>query len=139
MRKDESLYPEDWFKMGAKELKRAENLLEFDDLEGAGFNIQQAIEKYLKGYLLSKGWKLRRIHELETLLNEVVGYEPSFEEFRQECLKITDYYIEERYPFTVTSELTEEEVRISLQAAKKMIDKILRLVRAKSNDDQEEK
>lgn len=27
MRKTESLYPEDWFKVGAKELRRAENLL----------------------------------------------------------------------------------------------------------------
>jgi HEPN domain-containing protein len=49
MKKDESLYPKDWFRIGAKELKRAENLLKLDDLEGAGFNIQQAIEKYLKG------------------------------------------------------------------------------------------
>lgn len=139
MRKDESLYPEDWFKIGAKELRRAENLLNLGDLEGAGFNIQQAVEKYLKGYLLLKGWKLRRIHELETLLNDVIDYEPSFEEFRQECLKITDYYVEDRYPFTVASELSEEEVRNSLQAAKRMVDKIIRLVGVKSSDDQEEK
>lgn len=126
MKKNESLYPEDWFNIGAKELRRAENLLKLDDLEGAGFNIQQALEKYLKGYLLSKGWKLRRVHELETLLNDAIDYEPSFEEFREECLKTTDYYVEERYPFIVASELTEEEVKSSLQLAKRMIDKILK-------------
>lgn len=134
MRQNESLYPEDWFKIGAKELKRAENLLKLDDLEGAGFNIQQALEKYLKGYLLSKGWKLRKIHELETLLNDTIDYEPSFEEFRQECLKITDYYVEERYPFTVTSELVEKEIEHSLQVAKRIIDKILKLTESESND-----
>ncbi|MDI6752713.1 MAG: HEPN domain-containing protein [bacterium] len=127
MKKDESLYPEDWFRIGEKELNRAENLLNLGDLEGAGFNVQQAIEKYLKGYLLSKGWMLKRIHNLETLLNDVIDYEPSFEEFRQEGLKITYYYIEERYPFIVASELTEEEVSHSLQVAKEMIDKILKL------------
>ncbi|MEW5768268.1 MAG: HEPN domain-containing protein [bacterium] len=125
MKKDESLYPEDWFKIGAKEMKRAENLLNLGDLDGAGFNIQQSLEKYIKGYLLSKRWKLKRIHNLETLLNDVVNYEPSFEEFRQECLKITYYYVEERYPFIVASELTDEEIRNSLQIAKRMVNKIL--------------
>lgn len=131
MRQNESLYPEDWFNIGAKEIKRAENLLNLGDLQGAGFNIQQGVEKYLKGYLLSKGWKLKRIHDLEALLNDAIDYEVSFEEFRQECLKITDYYVEERYPFIVRSELTEEEVRDSLKIAKKMVDKILRLYKDK--------
>lgn len=133
MKRGESLYPKDWFNIGAKELKRAENLLKLDDLEGAGFNIQQAIEKYLKGYLLSKGWKLRRVHELETLLNDVIDYEPSFEEFREGCLKITDYYVEERYPFIVTSEITKEEIMDSLHLAKRIVDKILKLAGAKNN------
>ena len=124
MQHEESVYPEDWFKIGDKELTRAKNLLNLGDLEGAGFNIQQAVEKYLKGYLLSKGWKLRKVHELETLLNESIFYEPSFEEFRDACLKATEYYIEDRYPFTVDSQLTEEEIRESLSYAEKIIDKI---------------
>ncbi|MEW5693520.1 MAG: HEPN domain-containing protein [Candidatus Hydrogenedentota bacterium] len=132
MRKNESLYPADWFGIGAKEIKRAENLLRLGDLEGAGFNIQQAVEKYLKGYLLSKGWKLKRIHELEILLNDIIDYEPSFEEFRQECLKITDYYVEERYPFIVASELTKEEVMNSLKIAKKLVNRILKLYKDKN-------
>ena len=96
----ESLYPEDWFRIGKKDLKRAEYLLDLGDLEGAGFNIQQAVEKYLKGFLLSRGWTLRRIHELETILNDVIIYEPSFEKFREVCQKITDYYSIDRYPIS---------------------------------------
>ena len=83
MRREESRYPEDWFRIGDKELKRAQNLLELGDIQGSGFNIQQAAEKYLKGYLLSHGWELSRIHNLETLINEVVVYDPSFERFRR--------------------------------------------------------
>ena len=64
----ESRYPRDWFRIGAKELRRAETLLNALDFSGAGFNIHQALEKYLKGYLLSNGWKLRRIHDLVILL-----------------------------------------------------------------------
>lgn len=124
MLREESRYPKDWFRIGNKELKRALYLLNVKDLEGAGFNIQQAIEKYLKGYLLSKGWELRWIHDLEILLNEAIKYDTSFGEFRNACQKITHYYVEDRYPFMVTSELTEREIKESLTAAKNLIVKI---------------
>lgn len=58
MQREESQYSKDWFKIGDKEFERAGNLLDLGDRGGAGFNIQQAVEKYLKGFLLSKGWKL---------------------------------------------------------------------------------
>lgn len=54
----ESLYPKDWIEKAKKDLRRAKLLLADGDTEGAGFHLQQAIEKYLKGYLLSKGWRL---------------------------------------------------------------------------------
>ena len=128
MRREQSRYPEDWFRIGDKELKRAQNLLELGDIKGSGFNIQQAVEKYLKGYLLPQGWELRRIHNLETLINEAVVCDPSFERFRRSCWKITEYYVEERYPFIASSELTKEEVEESLATAEKMIEKIRSLV-----------
>jgi HEPN domain-containing protein len=124
MQHNESLYPKDWFRIGDKEIKRAEILLNANDLEGAGFNIQQAVEKYLKGFLLSKGWSLRRIHELDSLLNNAVAYEPPLEEFREACLKITEYYLEERYPSAISSKLSKREITESLKVATKMIEKI---------------
>lgn len=129
MPRKESLYPKDWFRIGEKEIQRAENLLRLEDLEGAGFNIQQAIEKFLKGYLLSKGWSLRRIHRLDSLLNDAVVYEPPLEMFRTACLKMSEYYVEERYPSTVHSELRKEEIAESLEIAKKIIEKIKALTR----------
>ena len=128
MRHEESRYPQDWFRIGDKELKRSQNLLSLGDVEGAGFNIQQALEKYLKGYLLSQGWELRRIHNLETLINEAIVHNPSFEEFRLPCQKITEYYVEERYPLIVSSELTRQEMEESLAAAERIIRKIKELL-----------
>jgi HEPN domain-containing protein len=125
---EESLYPEDWFNIGDKEIKRARILLSLDDIDGSGFNIQQAIEKYLKGYLLSKGWELRRIHDLETLLNETIIYDPTFNEFMYHCQVITEYYMAERYPFTLDLGLTKEEMEESLAIAEKIIEKIRKLV-----------
>jgi HEPN domain-containing protein len=121
---EESRYPQDWFRIGEKDLQRTRILLRAGDLEGAGFNLQQALEKYLKGFLLGKGWSLRRIHDLEILLNETIKLDPSFEIFRSPCQKITQYYLEERYPFTAASELVEEEIRQSLAFAEQLIAKI---------------
>jgi HEPN domain-containing protein len=128
MPREESHYPQDWFRIGDKEPKRAQNLLNLGDLEGSGFNIQQALEKYLKGYLLSKGWELKRAHNLEALLNETIIYDSSFEEFRAACQKITQYYVVERYPLMVSSELTQDEIEESLTIAERIVEKIKRLV-----------
>ncbi len=97
----------EWFERANHDLDAARILIKenvyFDVVL---FHIHQAVEKYLKGYLLSQGWELRRIHNLDTLLNEAIIYEPSLEEFRLPCQKITEYYVEERYPLVVSSELT---------------------------------
>lgn len=126
MQPEESRYSEDWFRIGAKEPARARYLLAGRDLDGAGYNVQQAVEKYLKGYLLDKGWELRRIHNLENLIHDAVRFDSSFEEFRAPCQKMTRYYIRDRYPLMLTSELTEDDIKESLTSAENIIAKIKR-------------
>lgn len=122
MPREESLYPADWLRIAEKDLKRVEYLLTAPDPEAAGFYLQQAVEKFLKAFLLSKGWKLERIHDLEALLNDVLAYDASFEEFRPACQKITAFYFVERYPFFVAAGPTEEDVRTSLQQVQPLIE-----------------
>jgi len=55
MPRKESLYPTDWLRIAEKDLQRAEHLLEIHDAEAAGFYLQQAVEKFLKAFLLAKG------------------------------------------------------------------------------------
>lgn len=99
MKSRESFLPKDWFGKGNLDLRRTEILLENDDPEGAAFHLQQALEKYLKGYLIGKGWKLKRIHDLEDLLDYAVDYDKHFELYRLLCQEVTEYYTEERYLF----------------------------------------
>jgi hypothetical protein len=48
---EESLYPQDWFAKARQDIRTVEILLrEEGDTEVAGFHLQQAVEKYLKGY-----------------------------------------------------------------------------------------
>ncbi len=120
----ESLYPREWFRIAEKDFKRAEQLLKLDDAEGAGYNLQQAVEKYLKGFLLSKGWKLKRVHDLEFLLNDALRYEPTLEEFRGLCQRITDYFLLDRCPLPTSITLTIRQVENSIDQVQKLIAKL---------------
>ena len=55
MRREESLYSADGLCVAEKDLSRVEHLLRVHDAEAAGFYLQQAVEKFLKAFLLSKG------------------------------------------------------------------------------------
>ncbi len=120
----ESLYPVDWLRIAEKDLRRARRLLDQHDTELAGFCLQQAVEKFLKAFLLSRGWQLRRIHNLDALLDDAITYDVSFEEFRAICQKITVFYFVERYPFVIGTGLTEEDIRSSLEQANNFIEKL---------------
>ena len=67
----ESTYPADWFQIATDDFRRVPRRLEEGDAGDAAFHLQQALEKYLNGFLLSRGWKLERIHELVKLLEEL--------------------------------------------------------------------
>jgi HEPN domain-containing protein len=120
----ESSNPSDWLRIANKDLDRVYRLLDDDDPEAAGFYLQQSVEKFLKAFLLSRGWRLERIHDLEALLDAALKYDSSLETFREPCQKITGFYIVERYPFIVAAGLTEEDVRTSLEQVKGLIEKI---------------
>jgi HEPN domain-containing protein len=92
MQSSESSYPKDWLRIAEKDWKRVEMLIDGDDPELAGFCLQQAVEKFLKAFLLSKGWQLRRIHNLDALLEDATKYDPSLEVYRSVCQKITAFY-----------------------------------------------
>jgi HEPN domain-containing protein len=123
MPRPDSGYPADWFRIGERDLDRARRLLADEDYPGAAFNLQQAVEKHLKGYLLARGWKLRRVHDIEVLLNEAARLDASFGEFREHGRKMTQYYFEDRYPYIVASDLTRDEIEASLAVAERIVGK----------------
>ena len=124
MPKNESLYPADWLRIAQKDFARVVPLLDRHDPELAGFCLQQAVEKYLKAFLLSRGWQLRRIHNLDTLLDDAVVHDASLEDFRSACQKITAFHFMERYPLVAEAEITEQDVRSSLAEVTALIEKL---------------
>jgi HEPN domain-containing protein len=126
---EESLYPQDWFSKARQDVRTVEILLrEEGDAEVAGFHLQQAVEKYLKGYLLSQGWELQRIHNLEILLNEATSFAPEMERFRELCEEATDFYTLERYPFFASPGITLEDVSHLLTSLRRLIEQVEEMV-----------
>lgn len=124
MARTESSYPQDWLRIAEKDLGRVDLMLEAEDPEAAGFYLQQAMEKFLKAFLLSKGWALKRIHDLETLLNDALLYDASLEEFRGICQRVTGFYFLERYPLLTSSGISDQDVSDALSEADRLINKL---------------
>ena len=126
MPREESLYPADWLRIAEEDLARVGRLAS-EDPKLAGLCLQQAAEKFLKAFLLSHGWKLRRIHDLAALLGDAVQYDRSVEDFRAACQRATDFHVVERYPFIAGSGVTEEDVRSCLEG----LEGLFKCIRAK--------
>lgn len=124
--KEDSLYPPDWIKVAKKDWRRMEVMLEEGDGEAAGYFLQQSLEKYLKAFLLQKGWELRKIHELDALLDDAINYNSDLESFRGLCENVSGYYSTERYPSLTDEELICEEVRMDVGEAEKFIKELVK-------------
>lgn len=92
------------------------------DPELADFCLQQAVEKFLKPFLLSKNWKLRHIHDLDALLDDAINYEKSLEKFRDVCEKISGFYFVERYPLMLEAGISEEDVHSAIIQVSDFVD-----------------
>ena len=95
-------------------------LLREHDPAGAGMHLQQAVEKYLKGWLLDRGWALRRTHEVERLLDEAVQLAPSLQPFRSLCLRLSTYYLVGRYPPTALAGPGETQLAADIAEARQL-------------------
>ena len=114
-------YFEDWIKVARKDLQRAKRNLREQDAEAAGFFLQQCLEKYLKAFLLQHGWKLRKIHELDALLDEAIQYKSDLQNFYNLCERVTGYYFIDRYPPLGTLEITDKDIEKDLKEAQRFI------------------
>lgn len=120
-RSKDSVYPPDWLTVAGKDWDRMKLHLSVSDAEAAGYFFQQSLEKHLKAFLLRKGRKLRRVHELDALLDDAVKYNPNLETFRDLCERVSGYYFAERYPVSVDTGLTCEDIEKDIEEARRFI------------------
>ena len=115
----------EWFEKGKHDIEGAKLLFNAEHYtDTIGILIQQAIEKYLKGFLIYHGWKLEKIHDLVRLLAEAVRYRADLGEFEDRCRHISEYYFEGRYPGRMSIQYPREEIKESLEVAETIINRV---------------
>jgi len=112
----------EWFERGIHDMETAQLLVDQrGHTDAIAVHIQQALEKSLKGYLVLNGKRPPKIHELDTLLNQIMAFDRSFGDFLELCEKVSRYYVDGRYPPGPPISYEYEEMKADLDKAWKLI------------------
>lgn len=103
-------YINQWILKTNEDLLVVEKLTEFDIIATSSvcFHCQQAAEKFLKAYLISKSVDIKRTHNIEFLLAECAAFDSDFSEIDPKNL--SDFGVEVRYPGDMYIPSNEETI-----------------------------
>jgi len=115
-----------WLEKAEKDLLTAKHELSFPDavIESICFHCQQAVEKFLKAYLIFLNISFTKTHEIGELITKCEKKDKQISKLKEEADKLTDYAIDVRYP-EEPSEPALGEANEAFQIAKKIKDFIL--------------
>ena len=82
------------------------------------YHCQQSAEKYLKGFLAFKENEVLKTHDLLVLNNLCQKYDKDFLSINEECLRLTDYGVNIRYPYPM--DLNKSDMKIALKDSQKI-------------------
>ena len=102
-----------WIGRGECDVRSAQLLIgaDYPVPETACFHAQQAAEKVIKAFLVSKKCPFARTHNLGLLLRAAIILEASFLSLQDDCDFLTPYAVETRYPGECGKVETEEADR----------------------------
>lgn len=102
--------------MAKKDISGAKILFEHDaDYGLVCFHCDQAIEKYLKGFLIYKTETLQEGHSLIKLCKKAMEFNSDLKNFLKDCAFVNTFYIETRYPAEDPLLVEKEEALMCLE------------------------
>ena len=118
-----------WLTKARNDLESARRLLgdPMPIADTACFHCQQAVEKSLKAVLILHEEEPPRIHALDALFDAAGKFEGPLAEHRMDCVWLTAYAVETRYPDSI-AEPTPERGRQALAAAEALYELVLDIV-----------
>ncbi len=129
MKRQDSDNYKDWFKKADEDLRAAKVL--FRDggfMDTVGYHIHQAIEKYLKGFLLYNKQDYPFIHNLIILLRECGKYDKGILDYSEECEKVNAYFIESKYPIDPPQDYPKNVMKQSIAGTEFLVKYIRKIV-----------
>lgn len=114
---------EEWIEMAKKDLRGAKILYEAGGIdELVAFHCQQAVEKYLKAFLIKKTGVLHSGHYLMRLLKKCYQLDENFKQFVPQVTFLNAYYIETRYPAVDSLTVDREDAKKCIDYASQVLD-----------------
>ena len=127
--KNEKILKE-WVEFARMDFLTAKHLHEYmhpKPLEIICYHCQQAIEKLLKGVLISKGVTIKKTHDLGLLAEMLQEYTEVDEKYLEMCADLTPYGVKIRYPQELF--IAEYHVKKALEETQELYDWMLTLLR----------
>ena len=91
--------PQDWFLLAQNRLQIADDSY---SIRGASFGcvelLHEAVERYLKGWLIAHGWALQRTHNLRILMEEAEARDSAFASYLDFADELTQKFFAQHYP-----------------------------------------
>ncbi|MCD6500746.1 HEPN domain-containing protein [bacterium] len=90
---------QEWIIKAQNDLRAAEILYrEKGPSDTLCFHCHQAVEKYLKGFLVFNRKRFPKVHDLMFLMNLCKEIDRDFQQLKDDLITLNKYYIESRYP-----------------------------------------
>jgi HEPN domain-containing protein len=119
---DNREYIKEWFEKGSHDFIAGKLAFETGAItDTTVVLLQQAAEKYLKGYLISKGWRLKKTHDLVELIDAAAKYNSVFKDHINLANQLTALYLQERYPSVPSTDYPREEIASLIEQTEKLI------------------
>lgn len=118
MNKETVNFIKQWISKANEDLLVVEKLTEFEIVANASvcFHCQQAVEKFLKAFLISNEIEIKKTHNIEYLLSECADIDLDFVEIDPK--ELSDFGVDARYPgdmYVPSSEETIEYKNIAFE------------------------
>jgi hypothetical protein len=62
-----------------------------------GYHITQAVEKFLKGYIIKNGKETTKTHDIKYLFNQAININNKFKDIEDNCVNVNKFTQKERY------------------------------------------
>jgi HEPN domain-containing protein len=114
---------DDWLAFARENLLYAKDGMkaEYSPYHTICFLCHGSAEKYIKAYLITQGWELKKIHDLDELLDDAAEYDEDFIELFPFAEILDEYITEGRYPGDLPFEsIGEDDAKEAIEAAEKI-------------------
>ncbi len=130
---------QEWFDIAEKDLSSAKYLRNMNPIpiEIICYHCQQSAENLLKGFLALNGHEIIKTHDLILLNKLCQEYDEEFKLIEEECLRLTDYGINIRYPYPM--DLNESDMKLAIKDAEKIKEFILAKVDSMKSENDSDK